>query len=235
MSNQEYSNLLDFILKRDEHVVLELLKDVDACRTFIRLLTPLSQHFLFRMLMIPEPLELSIIRTWAPPGCERDLQQAFNQLHECHFFVLEQLPTEIGVQLHPDIRNILLHGNTKPSNSFGYQTSNVKSEFFLQTSSPSIFPEKEQPHLTNLEQIPYLDPKILDDWSSSQLDKILKWMLQLDTNIDPEMRDLLRDSHLIEMDDQLTKEGHQFVLSDRRSQIWLIVRSYLNSFLQNTS
>lgn len=232
--SKEYSNLLDFIIKRDEYVVLELLKDIDSCRTFIRLLSPLSQHFLFRMLMIQEPLELSIIRTWAPPGCERNLQQAFNQLSECHFFVLKQLSLEVGVQLHPDIRRVLLNGNSEKSDDSQYQSQFVKSESFpFQTSSPSIFPPREQVRLTNLEEIPYKEPQELDDWSASQLDKILYWMLELDSKIDPEMRQLLRKSHLIEIDNTLTKEGHQFVLSDRRSQIWLIVRSYLSTFISS--
>ncbi|KAK8881698.1 General transcription factor IIH subunit 4 [Tritrichomonas musculus] len=235
MSHQEYSNLLQFILSRDENIVIELLRDADACRTFIRLLTPLSQHFLFRMLMIPEPLELSTVRAWAPPGSERSLNQAFSQLQECHFFIVEQLPREIGVRLHPDIRHILLYGNLNKTDDFRYQSHSVKSEFPLQMKPQNSNPQREQGHLTNLEEIPYVPPEVLDDWSASQLDKILYWMLELTDKIDPEMRQLLRDSHLIEIDNKLTKDGHQFVLTDRRSQIWLIVRSYLNSFLQDTS
>ncbi|OHT07590.1 hypothetical protein TRFO_05247 [Tritrichomonas foetus] len=232
-NDQNYSNLLQFIISRDESIVIELLKDADACRTFIRLLTPLSQHFLFRMLMIPDLLPLSTIRGWAPPGTEAKLADAFNQLRDCHIIILNRLQNgEFGAQIHPEIRNVLLHGTS--SSKFQSSTSQ-KPQFPFHVKPSNIFPEPSSNSLDDLTKAPEVSPETLDKWSSTQLDKILYWMLKLDEKIEPGMRQLLRDSNLIEIDNELTKEGHQFVLADRRSQIWLIVRSYLSSFLQDTS
>ena len=233
--SNDYENLLKFIISREEHIVIELLRDPPACRTFLRLLKPLSQHLLFRLLMIPGPVPLALIREWAPTGKESYLSEAFSELRECHFLDITMLQDVTRVQLHPDIRHALLSTGGDEM-SFDYDRSDkTESKFSLDVKTSSIFPEKPKVELTNLNEIPEVSADVLDEYSSSQLDKILYWMLKLSDKIDEEMKQLLRDSELINMENELTRKGHQFVLEDRKSQIWQIVSSYLNSFLQDTS
>jgi transcription initiation factor TFIIH subunit 4 len=228
----QYSNLLDFIIIHlDEKLMLELLSDPDTCRTFVRLLSPLAQHILFRLLMLSGPWPLSRIREWSSYGSEHEHQQAFRQLRDSNLLSIKiTAGHEADVELIPTFKNMLLRGT---ATSVAPPPRSDRKP--LLAVSGGLFETKPKFDFADPNSIPYVTEEVLDKWAISQHDKILEWMLGLTTTIDPDIRQLLVDSHLIQMDDNLTRDGNQFVLADRRSQIWRIVRSYLESFRSDSA
>ena len=228
--SQESRRLINFIIGLQEDTVVDLLRDPGTCRTFIRLLSPLAQHMLSRLLMLPTPIDLSHIRSWAPMDREKQSkhEEAFGQLYDCHFLSITE--TEQGTyraMLRDEIRQILLGRHVEERRE---ARESEKYGAFSEVKSSSIFATERKVGLTTLANVPYVKEEVLDDWAASQLEKILLWMMQLTTKIDPDIKQLLADAKLVNFDNSLTKDGHQFVLADPRAQIWRIVKSYLESF-----
>lgn len=226
----DHENLFNYILAQPEGFIMNLLSDSDTVRTFIRLLSPLAQHFLFRLLMLPGEWSLTDFRKWCSEGSENESQEAFRQLRDCYLIQINSTLQsdqfyKHEVSLKPKIRKLLLY--TKRPVSQGHTQQNSGMPF--QLKSQGIFSVKSEPEVLN-DEIQYTTEEMLDDWSASQLEKILLWMLKITPEIDEDIRQLLGDSSLVSFDNELTKKGHQFVLADTRTQIWRIVQSYLNSF-----
>ncbi|KAH0787348.1 RNA polymerase II transcription factor B subunit 2 [Histomonas meleagridis] len=235
LDENEDSNLLEFIARKmPENLVLEILSDPDTCRTFVKLFDPLTQHFLMRLLMLNQPILFLDVREWAVPGTEQQHQYAFQQLRDCYFISITQDHSgEYQIAIRPEIRDVLLYGSVKSSSSSQPTITDRKPLF---SSSPGLFPVKPEKKFIPSNEVPYMDPEILEKYATNQFEKILYWMLNLVPNIDKGIKKLLKDTGLINRtDNQLTKEGHQFLLADRRSQIWRIMRSYLQRFLTDST
>jgi hypothetical protein len=155
---------------------------------------------------------------WARPGTEIEHQLAFQQLRESHLLMISQNTIgEYQVQLRSIVREMLLRGCAPSPGAVFAQ----RPPLFADSSTPGLFDRQQKKiELTDLATVPYISESILDFWSSSQLQNILLWMLELRETIDPDIRQLLVDSQLIKMDNSLTEDGNQFVLEDPRSQMW---------------
>ena len=166
--SQEGRRLINFIVGLPEQMVINLLSDPSTCRTFIRLLSPLAQHFLFRLLMLPVPMDLSDIRCWSRKGdMSKQLkhEEAFGQLRDSHLLTFSE--TSAGtyqVKLREEIRQILL------KNGEDVKSGQDRSSLFDESRSSSVFGVSRK---RDSFDAPYIDEEVLDDWAASQLEKIL--------------------------------------------------------------
>ena len=156
MIKTQEGNLLNFII--NDLLPAEfnkLISDPETCRTFIRLLSPLSQYYLFRLLLCPYSIPISYLRHWQRPDKKAENENALEQLFTCQVFQHITIHNEIHVQLNPIFKKSLLVG----------KFTNIQSL----SNSPS-------------DEIT-CDIQLLDNWADKQLENILSLMIQ-DLNTD---------------------------------------------------
>ena len=217
--------LLDYIRQQPENIVLSIIADEDACRTYIKLLPPLAQQILFRILFLPNGFPVSEMSMWTR---NFDLMSmAYNELRTAHLVDdFTDSNNRYFVKIKPSVREVLL--DMGPKKEFKFQQMKVKVENpFLQPQEPfgSVYDDvKPDPNT-----FPIIQEEVLDAFAKDQLHNILSYMLHLTDDIDDEARKILSDSGLMEFGGNLVPDGHRFLLMSPKEQIWRIVQSYLNN------
>ena len=220
--------LLNYIRQQPENIVLDIIADEDACRTYIKLLPPMAQQILFRILFIPSGFPVSDMTQWSP-NIEL-VSEAYNELRTAHI-VDEYTNTNnrYFVKIKPCVRDVLL--DLGPKKEFKFQQMKAKVENpFLQPQNSLYGETKIKEEIpTDPNHFPTVPEDVLDSFAKDQLHNILSYMLHLTDDIDDEARKILSDSGLMEFGGNLVPDGHRFLLMSPKEQIWRIVQSYLNS------
>ncbi|EAY13060.1 hypothetical protein TVAG_212420 [Trichomonas vaginalis G3] len=217
--------LFKYIRKQPEDFVINLISDQDACRTYIRLLPPLSQQILFRLLYIERGFPRSEVEKWSPKSKSNDLINAIKKLIKAHLvYIVTDTISEnsynSSIIINKRVREVLLGTYVEDKKAFVRQ----KNPF-----APDDQPDENFVPFDELDQskFPTIDEKILDDFSNYQLESILSFMLKLRDNIDNEAKKILSDAKLMEFGGNLCPKGHRFLLLSPKEQIWRIVKCYL--------
>ena len=218
--------LLNYIRQQPESVVLDIIQDEDACRTYIKLLPPMSQQILFRLLLIPNGFPVTEIRKWSN---NESIVNCTNELIVSHLVQYFQDPSNhTFIKIMPLVREVLMGQRQKPEGGF-HQSVKVENPFLQPQNSIFGTPTIKKELSSDFGDCPNVPESILDEFSKDQLYNILSYMLQLTQEIDDEARKILYDSGLMEFGGTLTTDGHRFLLMNPKEQIWRIVQTYLNN------
>lgn len=213
--------LFKYIRKQPDDFVINLISDQDACRTYIRLLPPLSQQILFRLLYLNEGFPRKQVAKWSPKSKGDELINAIKKLIKAHlaYIYLDGVNENILV-IHERVRDVLLGKYVENKPTFVRQ----KDPWSTSTEPEEEFIPFDQ---IDTSKLPHIEERILDEFSTSQLENILSFMLKLRDDIDDEAKKILSDSKLMEFGGNLFPKGHSFLLLSPKEQIWRIVKAYL--------
>jgi transcription initiation factor TFIIH subunit 4 len=235
--------LLKYIRKQPEEIVLQIVSDEEACRTYIKLLKPLAQQILFRLLLIPNGFPASEIMKWS--SNVNLIGDAYTELSSSYITKVTYAPNgTCFVKINDQIRNNLLGLGQSGKMNLQESKPKISTPFLLNSS------QKSEDLTVDADNYPIVPEDVLDEFAKSQLESILSYLLslrdkndpetnksdpeslQIDTetvDVDPDTIKILQDAGLIEYGNHLVAYGHRFLLMNPKKQIWRIVKTYLNS------
>lgn len=224
--------LLNHIQSRGRAFVMELLKDQSACRTYVRLLSPVCQHVLFRLIYINDISRESFLKMFM-----KGAENYFNELRNAFVLIefIKENEKDPHIKIEPLIKEVLLNSKELSNSNDNFHTSNLNikviDDYFNGCSK--TLDDFAINSLNNI--LVYLLDHVKSTEESAKLkktDPLYNEKKESSVNIgntnqeSDKMKKLLITAGILKKDAMFqTKE---FLLSSPKTQIWTIIENILN-------
>ena len=224
--------LLNHIQSRGRAFVMELLKDQSACRTYVRLLSPVCQHVLFRLIYINDISRESFLKMFM-----KGAENYFNELRNAFVLIefIKENEKDPHIKIEPLIKEVLLNSKELSNSNDNFHTSNLNIkviEDYFNGCSKTL----DDFAINSLNNIlVYLLDHVKSTEESAKLkktDPLYNEKKESSVNIgntnqeSDKMKKLLITAGILKKDAMFqTKE---FLLSSPKTQIWTIIENILN-------
>jgi transcription initiation factor TFIIH subunit 4 len=219
----EEDNIFTYISRLSEQDLNELYKHPFTCKALFRYLPPLARQFVLQMVIsgsIPIKLLISNIKM-----SDKNLVDEALKTLEVKFHIISMSSAQQGlVELNPIFQETLKQCLTS-------DTQQVSVAVGTDPENP-LKADKKPPTLTEIE-----------NFSWGQWESVLQFMIsscEQEFEFAVAIRQLLEWSHLVRTETEentdesstksrITKEGFQFLLEDTKTQMWKLLRQYIDT------
>lgn len=203
------TSIAEYLESLPEPVLARLFRSPASCLAILRLLPSFAKVLVLQMVFLDEPVPLKRIHAMVKPSWERKEVEALQKLRHLH--LIRERYAQGTITLTPTFSRSLRCALTsgEPNKAFG-----ILSEQFVEATQD------------------------LASWSRTRWEQMLHYMVgstqgSFTPKISRGVLDLLQKSGLMAgatLDRMhITAEGFQFLLQNKRTQVWTLLLHYLNA------
>eukprot|EP00051_Salpingoeca_urceolata_P031610 m.12257 g.12257 ORF g.12257 m.12257 type:complete len:477 (+) comp4211_c0_seq2:239-1669(+) len=198
------ADVATFLQEQDATVLARLCQHPPSCLAIFTMLPPLSKHLVMRMLYINKPLPGPLVAAWFRDSARESLKASIAVLNKMHLWHSEGDMVTLDAAFRQNLRTAIMGGGTP-------WVSN---------------PPKADKHTPTAQA--------LDEHQTSRWEAVLNFLVGTARLESEDVRNCLYHAGLKTIDaatgaEILTPLGFQFLLQDRRTQLWF----YMLHFLRN--